>query len=110
MTMAVKTSTTLRFAVLLTLTNGFLDAYTYITRGGVFANVEAGYSVFVDKDNDARLAFRVYGTLIGTFASGAVIGAFTSEVWGIRAVWAAAAFLAVTLVLFIVDEREGKEA
>jgi uncharacterized membrane protein YoaK (UPF0700 family) len=222
--MAVKTSTTLRFAMLLTLTNGFLDAYTYITRGGVFANVqtgnvilfaidmrhghwahsldhlwpilaflagvllsshiksgrverrlphplrwtmaiqavafavvgfvptsvpsgfvtipisflaamqftlfrsigdlnyvavattgnlmrcvEAGYSVFVDKDNDARFAFRVYGILITTFASGAVIGAFTSEGWGIRAVWVPAACLAVTLVLFIIDEREGKK-
>jgi uncharacterized membrane protein YoaK (UPF0700 family) len=222
--MTVKTSTTLRFAILLTLTNGFLDAYTYITRDGVFANVqtgnvilfaidmrhrhwahsldhlwpilaflagvllsshiksgrverfvkhplrwtmavqaaalavvgfvptsvpnsfvtipisflaamqftlfrtiadltyvavattgnlmrfvEAGYSVFVDKDNDARLAFRVYGTLIGTFSTGAVVGAFTSEGWGFRAVWVPAAFLAVTLVLFIIDEREGKE-
>jgi uncharacterized membrane protein YoaK (UPF0700 family) len=221
--MAVKTTTTLRFAVLLTLTNGFLDAYTYIVRGGVFANVqtgnvilfaidmrhrhwgsslahlwpilaflvgvllsayiksgrveklvshplrwtmafqaiafavvgfvpttvpnsfvtipisflaamqftlfrsigdltyiavattgnlmrfvEAGYSVLVDKDDDARPAFRVYGTLICTFASGAVVGAFASEGWGIRAVWLPAAFLAVTLVLFIIDEREGK--
>jgi uncharacterized membrane protein YoaK (UPF0700 family) len=222
--MAIKTSTTLRFAVLLTLTNGFLDAYTYITRGGVFANVqtgnvilfaiemrhrhwgnsldhlwpilaflvgvllsahinsgriekvvshplrwtmglqalafavvgfvptsvpnsfvtipisflaamqftlfrsigdliyvavattgnlmrfvEAGYALIVEKDTSSRQAFRVYGTLIGTFASGAVIGAFTSEGWGIRAVWVPAACLAVTLVLFIVDEREGKE-
>jgi uncharacterized membrane protein YoaK (UPF0700 family) len=222
--MTVKTTTSLRFAVLLTLTNGFLDAYTYITRGGVFANVqtgnvilfaidmrhrhwgsslahlwpilaflvgvllsshiksgraerfvthplrwtmgiqaaalvvigfvpttvpnsfvtipisflaamqftlfrsigdltyiavattgnlmrfvEAGYSVFVDKDNTARQAFRVYGTLLATFSSGAVIGAFASEGFGSRAIWAAAAFLAVTLVLFIADEREGKE-
>jgi uncharacterized membrane protein YoaK (UPF0700 family) len=36
----VKTSYTLRFAVLLTAANGFLDAHTYITRGGVFANVQ----------------------------------------------------------------------
>jgi uncharacterized membrane protein YoaK (UPF0700 family) len=222
--MTEKTSTTLRFAVLLTLTNGFLDAYTYVTRGGVFANVqtgnvilfaidmrhghwgsslahlwpilaflagvllsayiksgrmdrflahplrwtmaiqavafavvgfvpttvpnsfvtipisflaamqftlfrnigdltyvavattgnlmrfvESGYAVFVEKDDGARLACRVYGTLLCTFSGGAVIGAFASELWGYRAVWAPAAFLAVTLVLFIADEREGKE-
>ncbi|MDT5094036.1 MAG: hypothetical protein QOH60_3399 [Mycobacterium sp.] len=219
-----KTSTTLRFAVLLTLTNGFLDSYTYIVRGGVFANVqtgnvilfaidmrhrhwgnslahlwpilaflagvllsahiksgraqklvehplrwvmafqtiaftivgfvptsvpnsfvtipisflaamqftlfrnignltyvsvattgnlmrfvESGYSLFADKDQSARLGFKVYGVLILAFASGAVAGAFGSEEWGVRAVWLPAAFLAVTLLLFIIDEREGKE-
>lgn len=35
-----RTSTTLRFAMLLTLANGFLDAHTYLARGGVFANVQ----------------------------------------------------------------------
>ena len=34
------TAITLRFAVLLTLANGFLDAHTYLARGGVFANVQ----------------------------------------------------------------------
>ncbi|MDT5008993.1 MAG: hypothetical protein QOH57_610 [Mycobacterium sp.] len=222
--MAAKTSATLRFAILLTLTNGFLDAYTYIVRGGVFANVqtgnvilfaidmrhrhfgsslahlwpilaflagvllsahiksgrmerfvthplrwtmafqalafaivgfvptsvpnsfvtipisflaamqftlfrnigdltyvavattgnlmrfvESGYRLCVDKDQTARLAFKVYGVLICAFAGGAVSGAFASEQWGHRAVWLPAAFLAVTLLLFIVDEREGRE-
>ncbi len=221
---AIKTSTTLRFAMLLTAANGFLDAYTYMTRGGVFANVQTGnvilfavdlsqghlaktlahlwpifaflvgvllsahiksgraekrvshplrwtmliqaiafavvgfvpttvpsgfvtipisflaamqftlfrsigdltyiavattgnlmrlvesaYSVLVDRDDAARLAFRVYGTLTATFAGGAVIGAYATLFWGIRAVWLPAAFLAVTVVLFIVDERKGKE-
>ena len=32
---------TLWFALLLTLANGFLDAHTYLARGGVFANVHA---------------------------------------------------------------------
>jgi uncharacterized membrane protein YoaK (UPF0700 family) len=219
-----KTSTTLRFAVLLTLTNGFLDAYTYIVRGGVFANVqtgnvilfaidmrhrhfgnslahlwpilaflagvllsahvksgraeklvshplrwvmgfqalaftivgfvptsvpnsfvtipisflaamqftlfrnigdltyvavattgnlmrfvESGYQLYVDKDQSARLGFKVYGTLICAFAGGAVSGAFASEEWAHRAIWLPAAFLAVTLVLFIIDERQGRE-
>ena len=222
--MAERTSTTLRFAMLLTAANGFLDAYTFITRDGVFANVqtgnvillaielsqghwpntlahlwpilafllgvllsahiqsgraeklvshplrwtmgfqavafaivgfvpttvpngfvtipisflaamqftlfrnigdltyiavattgnlmrfvEAAYSVLVDKDDAARLAFRVYGILIGTFAGGAVVGAFATLLWGVRGVWLAAALLAVTLVFFIIDEREGKE-
>jgi uncharacterized membrane protein YoaK (UPF0700 family) len=223
-TVAVNTTTTLRFAVMLTAANGFLDAYTYNTRGGVFANVqtanvilfavdlarghlastlahlwpifaflvgvllsahiksgrahklvshplrwtmgiqavafavvgfvpttvpnslvtipvsflaamqftlfrsigdltyiavattgnlmrfvESAYSVYVDKDDGARDACRIYGTLIATFSGGAVLGAFATLYWGIRAVWFPAAFLAITLVFFIVDERGGKE-
>ncbi|MCX2929595.1 YoaK family protein [Mycobacterium sp. CVI_P3] len=41
-----RTSTTLRFALLLTVANGFLDAYTYLARGGVFANVQTGNVIF----------------------------------------------------------------
>src|ERR1700756_4832100 len=59
--MAVGTSTTLRFAMLLTAANGFLDAYTYIIRGGVFANVQTGNVIFFAID----LARRHYGN---TFA------------------------------------------
>jgi uncharacterized membrane protein YoaK (UPF0700 family) len=224
MTMAVNTTSTLRFAVMLTAANGFLDAYTYITRGGVFANVQTGnvilfaielrnghwshaldhlwpilaflagvllsahiksgrvaklvphplrwtmgiqavafgvvgvvpitvpsgfvtipisflaamqftlfrnigdltyiavattgnlmrfmesaYAVIIDRDDAARLAYRVYGILILTFSGGAVLGAFASLHWGIRAVWFPAAFLAITLVFFIIDERGGKQ-
>jgi uncharacterized membrane protein YoaK (UPF0700 family) len=35
-----KTTTTLRFALLITLASGFLDSYTFLVRGGVFANVQ----------------------------------------------------------------------
>lgn len=38
---------TLWFALLLTLTNGFLDAHTYFTRGQVFANVQTGNVIFL---------------------------------------------------------------
>ena len=41
-----RTSTTLRFALLLTVANGFLDAYTYLARGGVFANVQTANVIF----------------------------------------------------------------
>jgi uncharacterized membrane protein YoaK (UPF0700 family) len=41
---------TVWFALLLTLTNGFLDAYTYFTRGGVFANVQTGNVIFFGID------------------------------------------------------------
>ena len=36
-----------RLGVLLTLTGGFLDTYTYMTRGGVFANAQTGNIVLL---------------------------------------------------------------
>lgn len=36
------TTSSLRFALVLMCTTGFLDAYTYISRGGVFANAQTG--------------------------------------------------------------------
>ena len=35
-------SDSIPMALLLALTGGFLDAYTYVTRGGVFANAQTG--------------------------------------------------------------------
>ena len=53
----------------------------------------------------SRRAFGVYGALILAFACGAIIGAVASRAWGVHAIWLPAGFLAVTLYLFIVDQR-----
>jgi uncharacterized membrane protein YoaK (UPF0700 family) len=45
---------TLWFALLLTLTNGFMDAHTYFVRGGVFANVQTGNVIFFAIDFSER--------------------------------------------------------
>jgi uncharacterized membrane protein YoaK (UPF0700 family) len=42
------------FALLLTLANGFLDAHTYIARGGVFANVQTANVIFFAIDGSER--------------------------------------------------------
>jgi uncharacterized membrane protein YoaK (UPF0700 family) len=42
------------FALLLTLANGFLDAHTYIARGGVFANVQTANVIFFAIDGAER--------------------------------------------------------
>ena len=41
------TSESLRLGILLAIVGGFLDAYTFICRGGVFANAETGNIVLV---------------------------------------------------------------
>jgi uncharacterized membrane protein YoaK (UPF0700 family) len=75
------------------------------TTGNLMRFVEAGYAGFVEGDAGSRRASGVYGSLIAIFALGALVGAILSHAFGVRAIWAAAAFLSVTLVLFIADQR-----
>ena len=75
------------------------------TTGNLMRVVEAGYDGFVQKHAASRRAFGVYGALIAAFASGALIGAIASRAWGVHAVWLPAGVLALTLCLFIIDER-----
>jgi uncharacterized membrane protein YoaK (UPF0700 family) len=78
------------------------------TTGNLMRFVEAGYDGFVEKNAASRRAFGVYGALILAFASGALIGAIASRAWGVHAIWLPAGFVAVTLCLFIIDERHLK--
>lgn len=78
------------------------------TTGNLMRFVEAGYDGFVEKHATSRRAFGVYGALIVAFAAGALVGAFASRAWGVHAIWLPAGFVAVTLCLFIIDERHLK--
>jgi uncharacterized membrane protein YoaK (UPF0700 family) len=80
------------------------------TTGNLMRFVEAGYSGFVDRHADSRQAFGIYGALITAFTCGALVGAVTTRAWGAHAIWLPAGFLAFTLGLFIIDEREDKVA
>lgn len=75
------------------------------TTGNLMRFVETAYDGLVERSAIARHACGIYGTLIIGFTGGALIGAFASRAWSAHAVWLAAGLLAVTLVLFIVDER-----
>jgi uncharacterized membrane protein YoaK (UPF0700 family) len=75
------------------------------TTGNLMRFVEAGYDGFVEKHAPSRRAFGVYGALILTFAAGALIGAVASLALGVHAIWLPAGVLAITLCLFIIDER-----
>lgn len=75
------------------------------TTGNLMRFVEAGYDGLVDRHPESRRAFVVYGTLILAFSAGAFAGAAASLAWGVHAIWLPAGFLAITLCLFIIDER-----
>ena len=75
------------------------------TTGNLMRFVESGYDGFVQDDGNARRAFGVYGALIAAFATGALAGAVASRAWGVHSIWLPAGFLAVTLVVFVIDQR-----
>ena len=71
-------SETMFMGILLALTGGFLDAYTYICRGHVFANAQTGNVVLFGL-NLAEMKWRTaFGYLIPIFAF--VLGVFVTEI------------------------------
>ncbi len=79
------------------------------TTGNLRRLVEAGYDFLVEKNSRSRRAFTIYAGLIGAFAAGALAGAFTTRALGLHAIWVPAGLLAVTLILFVIDERKGAD-
>ncbi|HEY5979817.1 MAG TPA: YoaK family protein [Microlunatus sp.] len=105
------TSSSLRFAVLMTACGGFLDAYTVLARGGVFATAQTGNVVFraVPQHRRAHLQCRGdhrrpqgdlmrwveagYGRVVaGDPASGSAVRTYSLVI-------------AATLLLFVLDDR-----
>jgi uncharacterized membrane protein YoaK (UPF0700 family) len=78
------------------------------TTGNLMRFMEAAYDGFVDRKPGQRRASGVYGALIASFATGALIGAVATNAWGVHAVWVPAGGLAVTLAVFLLDESRGR--
>jgi uncharacterized membrane protein YoaK (UPF0700 family) len=84
---------------------GHLVYLPVATTGNLLRLVESGYDGLVEGKAASRSAFAVYGALTLAFAAGALIGAVASRILGGHAIWLPAGFLAITLCLFIIDER-----
>lgn len=71
----VQTSESIKIGILLALSGGFLDAYSYINRGGVFANAATGnivlFSISLGELNLMKALY--YLVPIVAFASGVLI-------------------------------------
>lgn len=84
---------------------GELAYFPVATTGNLMRFVEAGYDGFVEKSAHSRRAFSIYGALITTFTSGAVIGALASRAWFAHAIWLPAGCLALTCLLIVLGGR-----
>jgi uncharacterized membrane protein YoaK (UPF0700 family) len=89
---------------------GDLNYIAVATTGNLMRLVEAGYGATVDRAPESRRAFSIYTRVVGVFAGGALVGAVCTQLMGGRAAWVPAGFLAVTLVLFVIDERRDHPA
>lgn len=71
-------SETFRIGILLAIVGGFLDAYTYILRGGVFANAQTGNIVLLGLNiSKGNLKYSIYYLIpILAFALGVIISEF----------------------------------
>ncbi|WP_072691586.1 YoaK family protein [Rhodococcus marinonascens] len=87
-------------------TVGSLSYIAIATTGNLMRFTESAYAGFVGKDRESRKTTAVYGTIVGSFAAGAVIGAVCTRIIGHEATWIPASLLCCALVLFYVDERE----
>lgn len=82
--------------------------YNYMaiaTTGNLMRLVEAAYGFVADRTSAARGALRVYTVVVFCFGLGAVVGAVITHFLHGHAAWVGAGILAVTLILFVVDER-----
>jgi uncharacterized membrane protein YoaK (UPF0700 family) len=87
-TSALQPSQRMRVAYILTLVGGYLDAYTYFERGGVFANAQTGNIVKlgIAIANGARDSYLSYLLPICAFALGLIVALTIERELGRRGV------------------------
>ena len=94
-------SDSIPLALLLALTGGFLDAYTYVTRGGVFANAQTGNIVLlgISVSKGAWHSALGYAVPIAAFAAGVLVAEQIRRWGGLRLHWRQAVLLIEVLIL-----------
>lgn len=88
---------------------GELNYIAVATTGNLMRLVEAGYAGFVERKRESITAAAIYSGLVTAFGGGAVIGAFATRAWGVHSIWLASGFLAITLMLFLIDARNREQ-
>jgi uncharacterized membrane protein YoaK (UPF0700 family) len=101
-TRAVPTASTPRFVLILIGVGGFLDAYTYITRGGVFANTQTGNVILLATNAAVGEWHRAVAHLwsILAFVVGVLVATMLRTWW--RDATSASLLLSVTLAQAVV--------
>ena len=84
---------------------GDLGYLPVATTGIQLRFVETGYAALMDRSGDSLRAFGVYGCLILSFATGALIGAEVTRALDVRAIWLPAALIVLAGVMFVLEQR-----
>ena len=78
---------------------------TTMTTGNLRSAAQAVVHAILDHDREKRSEAWHLGAVITFFAFGAIAGGLLTQHWGDRAIWVAAGVLALSLLLFLYDER-----
>ena len=104
----MQTSESFRLSALLSLSGGLQDAYTYNTRGEVFANAQTGNVVLMGQSflEGNFLVGLQYMCPLLSFAIGAGVGGVLCSVLGIHTIWISVIILIIVVLMMM---REGTE-
>ncbi|MDT0462975.1 YoaK family protein [Streptomyces gibsoniae] len=83
-------------------------ASTTMTTANLRTAAQNAYLALVDHDREAARRARHFLVVIGVFLTGALAGAWLTALLGTRAIWIAAALVAVCLFRNLRDERQGR--
>lgn len=106
---AKQVSESIELGVILALAGGFMDVYSYVARGGVFANAQTGNILLTGvhlSEGDFALAAR-YAIPVFSFAVGIMLADLVHERFCSRFHWRQVTVLAEALILFGVSFMGG---
>ncbi|WP_400243121.1 YoaK family protein [Niallia sp. JL1B1071] len=84
-----------------------LDKWAYnstMTTGNLRTATQAAYAAFTKQSHEAKVQFKEFSIIIGSFLFGALLGTFTTTQFGNKAIWVSAIILIVALVLYHKDK------
>ncbi|MER2059771.1 MAG: YoaK family protein, partial [Niallia sp.] len=84
-----------------------LDKWAYnstMTTGNLRTATQAAYAAFTKQSQEAKIQFKEFSIIIGSFLFGALLGTFTTTQFGNKAIWVSAIILIVALVLYHKDK------
>lgn len=83
-----------------------LDKWAYnstMTTGNLRTATQAAYAAFIDHSPEAKIQFKEFTLIIGSFLFGALLGTLSTTYFGNKAIWVASVILLISLILYHKD-------
>lgn len=83
-----------------------LDKWAYnstMTTGNLRTATQAAYAAFVEHNPEAKIQFKEFTLIIGSFLFGALLGTLATSYFGNKAIWLSSIILLISLILYHKD-------